>query len=128
MGSASRLGTPHPAGVGGIGGVGADALGERGQQPGEQGVRRRVEPEGGRARGEEVEVLGTPDRATAHRLDIDQARFAEPLEVEADGVRVEREPLGEILRGQRRGRAGELRYMAKRVSSPSAFRTVSWSG
>ncbi len=71
-------------------------------------MRGRIEPEGGRARGEEIEVLGAPDRPSSDRLDIDEARLAEPLEVETDGIGVQREPLGQILRGQRRRGAGEL--------------------
>ena len=44
-GAAAGLGTPLLAGVGGVVGVGADALGERAEQPGEQRVRGRVEAE-----------------------------------------------------------------------------------
>src|SRR5205807_6529939 len=51
------LRTPRVAGVGGVVRIGADALGERGEQAGEQRVRGRVEPEPGRAVGEEVDVL-----------------------------------------------------------------------
>ena len=89
-------------------GVGADALRERGEQAGEQRVRGRVETERGRARREEIEVLGPPDGAAVHRLDVDEAGLPEALEVEAHGVGVEPEPLGEILRRERGGGAGEL--------------------
>ena len=53
-------------------------------------------------------MLGPPDRAPVHRLDVDQAGLAQPLEVEADGVGVEAEPLGEVLGREGRGRAGQL--------------------
>ena len=53
-------------------------------------------------------MLGPPDRAPPHRLDVDEAGLAEPLEVEADGVGVERQPLGQVLRRQGGGGAGQL--------------------
>ncbi len=104
----SGVGTPDPAGVGSVGGVGTDALRERGEQPGEQRVGRRVEPQRRRAGGEEIEVLRTSDRAASHRLDVDEAGLTEPLEVQSHRVGVEPEPLGKILRRERRGRACEL--------------------
>ena len=52
--------------------------------------------------------MRTADRAAMHRLDVDQAGLAQPLEMEPHGVRVQAEPLGEVLGGQRRGGAGEL--------------------
>src|SRR5262245_29919812 len=83
------IGAPHAPGVGSIARVGTDALGERGEQAGEEHVRRWIEAERGRAVGEEVEVLGTPDGAAVHRFDVDESGLAQPLEVEPDGVRVE---------------------------------------
>ena len=47
--AATRLGAPDPPGLGGFTGVVPDALGERGEQAGEEGVRRRIEPEPGRS-------------------------------------------------------------------------------
>ena len=85
-----RLPQTRPV-VGGVGGVGADALGQRGEQPGEQRVRGRVEAEPGRAGGEEVEVLGPADGAAVDGLDVDEAGLAEALEVEAHGVGVQPE-------------------------------------
>jgi hypothetical protein len=71
-------------------------------------VRGWIEPERGRAVGEEVEVLGAPHRAAVHRFDVDESGFAQPLEVQPDGVRVEAEPLRQILGGERGGGAREL--------------------
>ena len=94
----SGLDPPRVAGVGGVVGIGADALGERGQQAGEQRVGRRVEPESGRAGGEEVAVLRTTDRAAMDGLDVDQSDLTQPVEVQPDGVRVQPEAVGELLR------------------------------
>src|SRR6266545_2087881 len=89
-GALAGFGAPCVTGVGGVLGIGTDAFGEGGEQAGEQRVRRGVETEPGRAVGEEVQVLGTPDSGA----------------VDADSSR----------------------YIAYRVSSPSALRTVSSSG
>ena len=102
------LDAPRVPGVGGVVGIGADALGQRGEQAGEQRVGRRVEPEPGRAGGEEVEVLRPPDRAAVDRLDVDQPGLAQPLEVQPDGVGVQAEAVGELLGRERRGRRGQL--------------------
>ncbi len=77
--------------------VGADPLGEGGEQAREQRVRGRVEPERRRAVGEEVEVLWATDGAAVDRLHVDETRLTEPLEVEPDRVRVQPEPVGEVL-------------------------------
>ena len=53
-------------------------------------------------------MLGPPDGAAVHGLDVDQAGLAEPLEVQADGVGVEPEALGEVLGRQGGGGAGQL--------------------
>ena len=53
-------------------------------------------------------MLGPPDRAAVHGLDVDQAGLAQPLEVQPHGVGVEAEALGEVLGRQRGGRAGQL--------------------
>ena len=104
-GAAAGLGAPRAAGVGGVIGVGADPLGQRGEQAGEQRVRGRVEAEARAPGGEEVEVLGAADGAAVDGLDLDQARLAQAVEVQPDGVGVEAEPIGELLGRQRRGRA-----------------------
>ena len=65
-------------------------------------------PRPGRTGGERVEVLGPTDRAAVDRLDVDQARLPQPLEVQADGVGVQAERIGEVLGGERRGRGGQL--------------------
>ncbi len=53
-------------------------------------------------------MLGPPHRPAVDRLDVDQADLAQPLEVEAHGVGVDAEALGEIRGRQRGGRAGQL--------------------
>ena len=103
-GALARLDPPGVAGVGGVVGIGADALGERGQQAGEQRVGRRVEAEAGRAGGEEVAVLRTTDGAAVDGLDVDQSDLAQAVEVQADGVRVQPEAVGELL-GRRAARS-----------------------
>src|SRR6266540_2667262 len=107
-GTTTRFDTPGAARVGGVVGLGTDTLGERGQQPGEQCVRGRVEAEPGCPRCEEVEVLRATDGAAVHGLDVDEAGVPEPLEVEADRVGVDAERVGEVLRRERRRGAGEL--------------------
>ena len=97
---------PDPAGLGGVVGVGADPLGQRGEQAGEQRVRRRVEPEPGRTGAQEVEVLGPADGAAVDGLDVDQADLAQPLEVQAHGVGVDAEALGEVRRPRARRSSG----------------------
>jgi hypothetical protein len=99
---------PDPAGGGGVVGIGADPFGHRGEEPGEQRVRRRVETEARRPRTEEVEVLGSPDGAPMDGLDVDQTRLAQAVEVQAHRVGVDAEAIREI-RGRERGRGtGEL--------------------
>jgi hypothetical protein len=71
-------------------------------------VGRRVEAQTGRAGREEVEVLRPADGAAVDGLDVDQARLAEPLEVQANGVGVEAETVGEVLGRQRLRRRREL--------------------
>ena len=95
-------------GVGGIVGVGSDPFGEGGEETGEEGVRRRVEPEAGGSRGEEVEVLGATDGAPVHGFGVDEAGVAEALEVEPHGVGVHAETLGEVRGGQCRRRRRQL--------------------
>ena len=46
-------------------------------------------------------MLRTPDGAAVHGLDVDDADLTEALEMEAHGVRVHAEAVGEILGGQR---------------------------
>ena len=88
--------------------VGAHPLRERGEQAGEQRVRGGIETERGRARREEIEVLGPPDGAAVHGLDVDEPGFPQALEVETHGVGVDPERIGEILRRERGGGTGEL--------------------
>ena len=66
-------------------------------------------------------MLGPADGAAVHRLDVDQAGLAEPLEVEAHGVGVQAEAVGELLGRERRVDVASSRYIAYRVSSPRAF-------
>ena len=103
--AAARLGCGWPAStpqarpvVGGVVGVGADPLGQRGEQPGEQRVGRRVEAErrARRRRGSRGAGAGRPCPRWIG-LDVDQAGFAQALEVEAHGVGVQAERVGEIL-------------------------------
>ncbi len=89
-------------------GVGAHPLGHRGEEPGEQRVGRRVEAEARGARRERVEVLGPTDGPAVDRLDVDEARLAQALQVEAHGVGVQAERVGEVLGGERRRRCGQL--------------------
>ncbi len=100
--------SPCPPDVGGIDCLRTDALGERREQTGEEGVRRRVEADTGRVRGEEVLVLGPAHGAAADDLDVDEPGLAEPFEMEAHGVRVESEAVGKVLRGLRRGGRAQL--------------------
>ena len=81
---------------------------KRGEQAGQQRVRRRVEPEAGSTRREEVAVLGTADRPAVDCLGVDEARIAETVEVEADRVGVQPEAVGELLGRERRGRRRQL--------------------
>jgi hypothetical protein len=127
-------------GVGGVVGVGTDALGHCGQEAGEQRVRGRVEAEAGCAVGQEVEVLRAPDRAAVHGLDVDEPGFAQALEVQAYGVGVEVEPVGEVVRGERPGGGGdrpvelEARLVAERLEdrqlvhemAPKIAHSVRW--
>ncbi len=53
-------------------------------------------------------MLRPPDGAAVDGLDVDQTDLAEPLEVEPHGVGVDAEPLGEIGRRERGGRARQL--------------------
>jgi hypothetical protein len=92
----------------GVVGIGADPFGEAREQTGEQRVRRGVEAETRRAVGEEVEMLRATDGATMHCFRFDQARVAQAIEVQADGVGVEPEAIGELPRRQRRRRRGQL--------------------
>jgi ATP-binding protein involved in chromosome partitioning len=107
-GTPPGLGPPRAARIGGVFGIGADALREGGEQCGEQRVRRRIESHARSTVGEEVEVLGTADGATVGGLDVDDADVAQALEVEAHGVGVDPEPIGEILSRQGPGGGGEL--------------------
>jgi len=43
-----------------------------------------------------------------HGLDVDEVGVAEALEMEANGVRMKAEAVGEVVGRQRRGRSGEL--------------------
>ena len=99
---------PRAADLGGFLAVGADPLGERGEQSGQQRVARRVETEPGRAGRERVDVGGPADGAAVHRLDVDEAGLAQAVEVQADGVGVQAERVGELVRGAAARRAGEL--------------------
>jgi hypothetical protein len=88
--------------------AGPDPLGQRAEQTGQHGVGIGVVAHGRRTGREEVEVLRATDGAAVHGFDVDEARLAEPVEVEPDGVGVDAERLGKILRRQSRGRPGEL--------------------
>src|SRR3989440_1604173 len=107
-GALAGLGAPGVAGIGSVVGIGADPLGEARQQTGEQRVRRGYEAEAGRAVGEEIEMLGATDGAAMDGLGLDQARVAQAIEVQAHGVGVEPEPIGELSRRQRRRRRSQL--------------------
>ena len=97
-GAAAGFDAPRPPDRGGFVAVGADALGERGEQTGEQRVAGRVEAEAGRAGRERVDVLRAADGAAVDGLDLDETGLAQALEVQADGVGVEAEPVGELGR------------------------------
>ncbi len=65
---------------------------------------------------------GAPDRPPPHRFDVDEARFAESLEVQPHGVGVQRQTHGEILRRQCRrssARAPGTWRSASRLRGPS---------
>ena len=115
------FGPPDAPGVGSVVRVGTDSFGEGGEEAREQRVGRRVEAEGGCAVGKEVEVLGAAYGAAVHRLDVDQARLAQPLEVQPHRVRMEAEPFRKILRGEGIDGArelavhGEARLVAERL-------------
>ena len=96
------------AGIGGVLGVGTDPLGERGEQRGEQGMGRRIEADTRSPVGQEVEVLRTPDRAAVDGFDVDDADLAQAFEMEAHGVGVDAQLIGEILCRQRPGRGRQL--------------------
>ena len=130
----ARLFPPRVAGGRRVVGVGADPLGERGEEAGEQRVAGRVETETGRARCEGIDVLGTPDRAAVHGLDLDEAGFAQSLEVETHRVGVDAETVGQLARRQRGGRAGELlvhrktRFIAQRFQDRQQVHCLDGSG
>ena len=107
-GAGPRLGAPDPTGGGGVVGIGADPLGHRREQAGEESVGGRVESEAGSAGAQEVEVLGPADRPAVDRLDVDQADLAQALQVQAHGVGVDAEALCQLRRRERGGGAGEL--------------------
>ncbi len=107
-GALGGLAAPRPAGLLGVGGVGAEPLGHRGEEAGEDGVGRRIEVEARCPAGERVDVLRAPDGATVHRLHVDEARLAHALEVHAHRVRVEPEALGQLGGAKGPGRAGQL--------------------
>ena len=128
-GCGGRLRRPsaRPISVGFVA-VGADPLGQRGEQPGEQRVARRVEPEPGRARRQRVDVLGPADGAAVDRLRRRPGRLR--AAARGGGARCWR-----AARASRRARApssrrvepASSRYIEKRVSSPSALSTASRS-
>jgi hypothetical protein len=89
-------------------GVGADALGERGEQSREQRVARRIEAEARCAGRERVDVLRTADGAAAYRFDFDQAGFSQLLEVQPDRVGVDAQAIGELVRAERVRRRRQL--------------------
>ena len=107
-GASPGFGSPDEAGVGGVVGVGPQPLGHRREQPGEQRVGRRVEPEPGCTRCEEVAVLRSSDRPAVDGFGLDEPGVAEALEVQADGVRVQAERIGEFLGRQGRRGGGQL--------------------
>ena len=72
-------------------------------------------------------MLGPPDGAPVHRLDVDEAGLPEPLEVEAHGVGVEPSRSARSWADRAAVERASSRYIAYRVSSPSAFSTASWS-
>ncbi len=112
---------PGAAGRGGVLGVGADPFGQRREESGQKRVARRVESEAGHAGRQRIDVLGPANGAPVDRLDVDETRFAEPFEMEADGVGVEPEPLRELVGPESARGAGELlihreaRLVAKRL-------------
>jgi hypothetical protein len=96
-----------------------------------------VEAEAGRPGGEEIQMLGPPDGSSMHRLGVDEARLAEPLEVQSHGVGVDAEAIGE-LGGRQRGRRqrplpihGVAGLIGERLEDPEIQhrldRTLDWA-
>ena len=100
--------------VGGVGALGADALGQHGEHAREQRVARRIETEAGRTGGERVDVLRPTDGAAVHGLDVDETGLPEPFEVQADRVGVQTQPVGQL--GRREGRGGTRELLIHRES------------
>ena len=80
----------------------------RREQPGEQGVGGRVEPEARCTGAEEIEVLGPPDGPAVDGLDVDQADLAQAFQVQTHGVGVDAESFRQLRRREGGGGAGEL--------------------
>ena len=97
--------------------VGTDALGQRGEQAGEQRVRGGSKPRPGAPAASEVDVLRPADGAAVHGLDVDEAGLAQALEVQAHGVGVQAEAVGELL--------GASRPRSSRASSSIHRRSAS---
>ena len=57
-------------------------------------------------------MLRAADRAAVDGLGVDEADLAEPVEVQPDRVRVQAEPVGELLGRQRRVEVASSRYIA----------------
>lgn len=94
----SGLDAPRVAGVRGVADVGADLFGQRGEEPGEQRVGGRIEAQAGRARGEEVEVLGASDGAAMDRFGVHEVSIPEAFKVEAHGVGVDSKSVRQLRR------------------------------
>ncbi len=108
VGALGRAATPVPAGATGGAGVGAARLRQRAEQTRQEHVGGRVEAQPGRAGRQGVAMLGASDPTAVDRLDLEQAGVAQALEVQADGVRVQPERLGEVRGRARRRGSGQL--------------------
>ena len=97
-------GASAPRPTGGAGGirVGSGGLGQRGEESGEQDMGRWIEPEAGRTGSEEVLMLWSSDGAAMDRFDLNEPRVAQSFQMQANGVGVETEGLGEVRGGARR--------------------------
>ncbi len=90
--------------------VGPDARGGGGLQkePGQKGIRRRLEPERRGLGGQRVPVLGAPHAPGGVRAHVEEADVAHALEVRPHRVGVQPQRLGDVGRREGHGRSGEL--------------------
>ncbi len=86
----SRLIRPHPGGRGGLE-----------EQPGQKGVRRRLEPERRRIARQRVQVLGPADAARRVSAHVEQPDVTHALEVRTDSVRMQCQRLRDVGGRQR---------------------------